>query len=605
MGAEEADDIMVETQPRGQTRTDSNLSASSLPDDPANIIELKPDDQQGYSGLLCLLQCLNTTISGGSVKAISDDERTAILADLCTNSPKERSLVRQSIFPNMPPTIIFYKRESKVADFVVKKPPARYKTTFKWCQTSLLPNLMKRTLRSSHYELVPEDGDWRGYWGKHLHSFQYRTLTYWQKVNHYPGDFHLGRKDRLWLHLADLSKQFDGFDIMPHTYVLPRDFLALREYLKSNKKHVILKPPASARGRGIQIVSKIEEVPTDAPLIAQHYIESPLVMNGSKFDLRIYVYVSSLDPLKIYIYEDGLARFASVPYCHEQSYNNQYMHLTNFSINKFAEKNGVTNGAVELKWKLSRFWKFVKDNGRDPEELWGKIRDVSVRAVISCVESIRKQQNVYCQYPFLNRELFGMDILIDSDYKPWILEMNISPSMQAATSEDVVVKAPLIADLMNMWRMEFVAGNDVEELDLSYRSKPLIEHKTKIHFYKESEMMEFYHKTGKISPCILTELTDADLRILIEFEEEFNLRGEFDLIYPHENTIATYLKCNEPTYATLLLTAWICLSTEERAKGLQRLQKLAGAGAHLAQIRVENEEKEEDSSTKTTDSGSL
>uniref|UniRef100_A0A1I7SQI1 Tubulin polyglutamylase TTLL4 n=1 Tax=Bursaphelenchus xylophilus TaxID=6326 RepID=A0A1I7SQI1_BURXY len=520
-------------------------------------------------------------------------------------SNKERPLVRHSIFPNMPPTIRFYKRETKVADFSVKKPPGRYKSTFRWCHTSLLPNLMKRTLRSSHYELVPEESEWRGYWGKHLHSFQYRTLTYWQKVNHFPGDFHLGRKDRLWLHLCDMARKFDGFGIMPYTYILPRDLPELREYLKSTKKHVILKPPASARGRGIQIVNKIEEVALDTPLIAQHYIESPLVMNGSKFDLRIYVYVSSLDPLKIYIFKDGLARFASVPYCHEQSYNNQYMHLTNFSINKFAEKNGITDGAVELKWRLSRFWKFVKENGKDPKVLWEKIKDVAIRAVISCVESVRKQQAVYCPYPFLNREVFGMDILVDSDYKPWILEMNISPSMQAATDQDVVVKAPLIADLMNMWRMEFVADGDVEAIDLSYRSKPLIEHKTRIHFYKEAEMMEFYHKTGKISPCILTELTDADLRILIEFEEEFKLRGDFDLIYPHNETIANYLKCNEPNYATLLLTAWICLSPEERTKGIQRIQKLAERGAHLAQIRVENEEKEEDASTKTTDSGSV
>lgn len=41
---------------------------------------------------------------------------------------------------------------------------------------------MKRTLRTSHYELVDEEGDWRGYWGKHLHSTQYQTMNYWQKV---------------------------------------------------------------------------------------------------------------------------------------------------------------------------------------------------------------------------------------------------------------------------------------------------------------------------------------------------------------------------------------------------------------------------------------
>jgi hypothetical protein len=71
--------------------------------------------------------------------------------------------------------------------------------------------------------------------------------------------------------------------------------------------------------------------------------------------------------------------------------------------------------------------------------------------------------------------------------------------------------------------------------------------------------MEFYAKTGKISPEILTQLTDADLRYLMNFENEYVLRENFDLIYPAADTIAQYLPCSDPTYADLLLTAWISL----------------------------------------------
>lgn len=41
------------------------------------------------------------------------------------------------------------------------------------------------------------------------------------------------------------------------------------------------------------------------------YIADPFLINGNKFDLRVYVYVSSYDPLKIYVFQDGLARFAT------------------------------------------------------------------------------------------------------------------------------------------------------------------------------------------------------------------------------------------------------------------------------------------------------
>ena len=57
---------------------------------------------------------------------------------------------------------------------------------------------------------------------------------------------------------------------------------------------------------------------------------------------------------------------------------------------------------------------------------------------------------------FFSRELFGMDVLIDAHWRPWLLELNISPSMQTPTDEDTAVKAPLIANWFNVWRLEFL-----------------------------------------------------------------------------------------------------------------------------------------------------
>lgn len=60
-------------------------------------------------------------------------------------------------------------------------------------------------------------------------------------------------------------------------------------------------------------------------------------MNGYKYDLRLYVCVTSYDPLRIYLYEDGLVRFATEKYSTDKKFiKKRYMHFTNYSINKKA-----------------------------------------------------------------------------------------------------------------------------------------------------------------------------------------------------------------------------------------------------------------------------
>jgi len=62
---------------------------------------------------------------------------------------------------------------------------------------------------------------------------------------------------------------------------------------------------------------------------------NPHLINGFKYDMRIYVLVTSYDPLKIYIYDDGLGRFATEKYTTKsKNLKLRYIHLTNYSVNK-------------------------------------------------------------------------------------------------------------------------------------------------------------------------------------------------------------------------------------------------------------------------------
>ena len=71
------------------------------------------------------------------------------------------------------------------------------------------------------------------------------------------------------------------------------------------------------------------QVPLEEPMVVAKYIDNPLLINGHKSDLRLYVLVTSYDPLIIYLYEEGLVRSAnpSRPMRAEDSKSSMSRHL--------------------------------------------------------------------------------------------------------------------------------------------------------------------------------------------------------------------------------------------------------------------------------------
>jgi tubulin polyglutamylase TTLL6/13 len=64
------------------------------------------------------------------------------------------------------------------------------------------------------------------------------------------------------------------------------------------------------------------------------------LIDNLKFDLRIYVLLTGINPLRAYIYREGLARFATEEYMSPLGSNlgNLCMHLTNYAINKDSDQ---------------------------------------------------------------------------------------------------------------------------------------------------------------------------------------------------------------------------------------------------------------------------
>jgi len=168
-------------------------------------------------------------------------------------------------------------------------------------------------------------------------------LLVWQKCNHFNGSKNVSRKDFLKKNIERAMKMsgkaHNTFNIIPLTYVLPKEYVPFLETFSEFEQTEgmlnfwIMKPAAKSRGRGISLVNEISNIVYGEPVVVQRYLKNPLLVNGYKFDLRIYVLLTSVNPLEAFIYKDGFGRFSTMPFSLDPTdRGNKYIHLTNVSI---------------------------------------------------------------------------------------------------------------------------------------------------------------------------------------------------------------------------------------------------------------------------------
>ena len=103
-----------------------------------------------------------------------------------------------------------------------------------------------------------------------------------------------------------------------------------------------------------RLVKSKVEMQDNGVYVLQEYVPRPLLLDGLKFDLRLYVLLAGLNPLRVYLCKQGMARFCTEEYQAPTSSNidNVFMHLTNYAINKnhddFAYAS-AENGVAEQK----------------------------------------------------------------------------------------------------------------------------------------------------------------------------------------------------------------------------------------------------------------
>eukprot|EP01047_Picozoa_sp_COSAG01_P047838 COSAG01_NODE_4606_length_4884_cov_3.073981_7_plen_193_part_00 len=168
-----------------------------------------------------------------------------------------------------------------------------------------------------------------------------------QRLSRLPGSAVLCQKRpfALMMNAACKREPSGRLGFWPRTWVLPDDAPPDDATFKAEGP-MLWKPSDASQGDGIVLLHTAEDLRrkladhrgggSAGEAVVQRYLPRPMLLDGLKFDLRIYVLVLSLAPLRVFVCREGLVRVCTQPYEQPSRRNSHKLsaHLTNYSVNK-------------------------------------------------------------------------------------------------------------------------------------------------------------------------------------------------------------------------------------------------------------------------------
>jgi len=386
-----------------------------------------------------------------------------------------------------------------------------------------------RWILEQHGFQETESSDWNVMWmGVHLKPYMMQGMNKFQKVNHFPRTYEITRKDKLHVNITKMREKHGGraFDFVPRTYTLPMEWQAyLDDYSRDPSQLWIIKPAASSRGRGISVIEHPRDVGADETCVVSRYVSNPLLIDGFKFDIRLYVLITSFEPLRVYVFEEGFARFSTEKFTLDpNSYDNKYVHLTNYSINKNSHKF-VKNVDADIddcgnKWSLSALKRRMHEMGIEVPTVMAQISDLIIKTLLSVESQVVPSLKTFVPHRGNCFELLGFDVMLSDTCKPWLLEVNLSPSLATDSPLDRRIKSRLIANMFNMIGVQ------------QYDHKRLRDKQNTMRRAQSAGRTRPVSSSMSSKGSRKNELSAEAKEVLRETQEEFARRGGYVRIFP-------------------------------------------------------------------------
>ena len=339
----------------------------------------------------------------------------------------------------------------------------------------------------------------------------------YQKINRYFNSFEYVSKSSLYINYKKMNEIFPtDYNYMLETFSFPEDKKIINNKFKNYKFNNnpkdndvwLIKPKLGSLGLGMSILKNITDIKKEC--LITKYLINPHLIKGFKYDLRIHGLVTSVKPLKIYLYDEGLVRVASEKY-DPKKIDNEFSFLTNLYINrrnkkKFIYPQNLANIEDSNLWNLAAFQRYCKRNNINYDKLYDDFGDIFIKMVLSVRKKIIDNIKLNNLSSSNFYHVIGFDIIYDENMKPYLLESNRRCGLRDDNDAEKYYTHNIVADTINLVGIRIMNKED----------KSLIGDKK----YKDS----------------LEEMLEDNL---CELDRP---RGGYKLIFPLKNNVEKYKK---------------------------------------------------------------
>lgn len=301
---------------------------------------------------------------------------------------------------------------------------------------------VKNVLESLGYDRVDFNDKWDLLWA-HDYPFikmpqKMKNLEKHQVVNHFPGCGFLTNK-------VDLSTTRLPF--LPRAFRLPSQKNEFLEYYQKNPSALFVEKHNEHRNIVIRSPDEIN-LDTNGSFV-QEYIQDPFLVDGYKFDIGVYVVITSFDPLRVYIYTgDVLFRYCPEKYHPFNSSNvDKYVVGDDYlptwdvpSLKKFYNLGGNMRTSFDA---------YVRDQQMDPSNVWTQIEEILRLTILAKEKDIVNILKSYKTRNFF--DLMRFDFIVDKTLKVYLMEANMSPNLSSAHfKSNSILYEQLLYSVMNL-----------------------------------------------------------------------------------------------------------------------------------------------------------